>query len=98
MTEFKKMLFKNKGRIISTALLNIATSFAMVYAGYSLSYIFTSYESNGNRAGELALSCVAVFSIWLLAILIFYFAGIFQAGTLKKLKNDLRSLIAKKFL
>lgn len=96
MTEFKKMLFKNKGRIISTALLNIATSFAMVYAGYSLSYIFTSYESNGNRAGELALSCVAVFSIWLLAILIFYFAGIFQAGTLKKLKNDLRSLIAKK--
>ena len=34
MTEFKKMLFKNKGRIISTALLNIATSVAMEYAGY----------------------------------------------------------------
>lgn len=28
MTEFKKMLFKNKGRIISTALLNIASDTA----------------------------------------------------------------------
>ena len=96
MNDFKRILSKNKGPVLNTILLNIAASFVMVYAGYALAYIFTGYESGVNRAGELARSCIKVFGIWGLAILIYYFAGIVQASTLKRLKNDLRLHISEK--
>lgn len=96
MKEFRRILKGNVFRVITTIVLNIATSFAMVTAGYSLSFIFTGYESEGSRGLVLAQNCLVVFLIWLIAIMLFYVSGVYQAGTIKTLKNELRLLVAKK--
>lgn len=96
MKEFRRILKGNVFRIITTIVLNIATAFAMVAAGYSLSFIFTGYESEGSRGLVLAQNCLVVFLIWLIAIMLFYVSGVYQAGTIKTLKNELRLLVAKK--
>lgn len=49
MKQYQALLRKNLGGIVGVALLAVLTSFAMVFAGYSLSFLFTAYEQEGDR-------------------------------------------------
>lgn len=44
MSISKSIIKKNKGGVFLTALLGILSSLAMVFAGYSLSFLFGGYE------------------------------------------------------
>ncbi len=96
MNQLKTILSKNIRYVIVTIVLNIVASFAMVYAGYSLSYIFNGYESGGDRTKELIVSCAFVIGIWLVAILLLYISGLMQAATMKRIKNNLRLMMSEK--
>ena len=45
MSEYKRILWKNKGRLIPLAILLVVASAASVASGYSLSWILNSYEA-----------------------------------------------------
>lgn len=48
MNRYKTLIKKNLGSIVGVSLLNILTSFAMVFAGYSLSFLYAAYEYKGD--------------------------------------------------
>ena len=53
MKQYKRLIKKNIGKIAGVALLSILTSFAMVFAGYSLSFLYTAYEYEGDKVKAL---------------------------------------------
>lgn len=96
MNEFKKIASKNIAGVLLTVFFNIATSFAMVFAGYSLSFLFKSYENGADRTTELITTCAVVFAIWFIAITLYYVSGVIQANTIRKIKSDLRLMMMDK--
>lgn len=86
---------KNKIQIICTFLLNIFSSMLMVYAGYSLSYLFNGYTAGSNQVERLITDCIVVGAIWVIAIVFYFLSGILQARTLKTMRNTLRHCIAR---
>ena len=53
MKQYKLLIRKNLGGVVGVGILNIITSFAMVFAGYSLSFLYTAYEYEGNKVRAL---------------------------------------------
>lgn len=98
MSISKSIIKKNKGGVFLTALLGILSSLAMVFAGYSLSFLFGGYESSSDRMSQLIRDCITVFCIWVLALVVYYLFGIARANLLRTLKNDLRQAIAKRII
>lgn len=56
MKRYKEMLLKNGSAVLGVFLLSICTSFAMVFAGYSLSFLYTAYAYEGNKVKALLLT------------------------------------------
>lgn len=96
MSKYKEILRKNIGGITVVGLLNIASSFAMVFAGYSLAFLFTAYEYERNRVKALIITFGIVLAIWLAAMGIYGLSLLAQARIRRKIKTDLRVMIGEK--
>ena len=96
MSKYRGILRNNLGGVLGVSLLNIVSSFAMVFAGYSLAFLFTAYEYEGNRVRALTITFVIVLAIWLAAMGIYSLALLARAKLQRKLKTDIRSMIGTK--
>lgn len=96
MKQYKTIIRKNIGSISCAALLGILSSFAMVFAGYSLSFLFTAYETGGDKVKTLVSAFLLVTAIWLFAMLLYYISLLAKAKIQQKIKNELRSMVGKK--
>lgn len=96
MKQYKRLLLRNAVCILSTALLSILTSFAMVFAGYSLSFLFTAYEYEGDKVRALLITFGVVLGIWLAAMGIYYGSLLAKAKARQRLKTALCSMIGQK--
>ena len=96
MKQYKTIIRKNIGSISCAALLGILSSFAMVFAGYSLSFLFTAYETGRDKVKTLGFVFLLVTAIWLFAMLLYYISLLAKAKIQQKIKNELRSMVGKK--
>ncbi len=96
MKQYKTLIKKNFGSIAGVALLNILMSFAMVFAGYSLSFLYTAYEYEGDKGKALILTFAIVLLIWLFAMFMYYISLLAKAKIQQKLKNELRCMVGNK--
>lgn len=96
MKQYRTILKKNLCSVLSTVFLDVLTAFAMVFAGYSLSFLFAAYEYEGNKTKALLLAFVVVLAIWLAAMGIYYLSLLAQAKIQQKIKNDLRTIVGTK--
>lgn len=96
MKQYRAILKKNIGSVLGVALLDILTASAMVFAGYSLSFLFTAYEYDGDKIRALLLTFVIVLLIWLVAMGMYYISLLARSKIQQTIKNDLRSIISKK--
>ncbi len=96
MRQYKTLIKKNFSSIAAVALLNVLTSFAMVFAGYSLSFLYTAYEYEGDKVKALILTFAIVLIIWLFAMLMYYVSLVAKSKIQQKLKNELRCMVGNK--
>lgn len=96
MKQYKLLIRKNLGGVVGVGILNIITSFAMVFAGYSLSFLYTAYEYEGNKVRALLYTFAIVLGIWLLAMLSLYISTLARAKFQQKIKTQLRGLVSGK--
>lgn len=96
MKQYKSIIMKNFGGIVGVALLNILMSFAMVFAGYSLSFLYTAYEYKGDKGKALLYTFAIVILIWLLAMFMYYISLVAKSEIQQKLKNELRLMVGNK--
>lgn len=96
MKNFKKILRNNIGSVMGTAFLNIFTSLALVFAGYSLSFLFTAYEYEGNKVKALLIALVVELVIWSAAMGFCYLSSLALAKMRRIIKNELRFMIGNK--
>ena len=96
MKQYKCLIRKNLCSVVGVALLNIFMSFAMVFAGYSLSFLYTAYEYEGDKVKALIYTFVIVICIWLFAMLTYYVSLLAKAKVQQKIKNELRCMVGNK--
>ena len=96
MKQNKCLIRKNLCSVVGVALLNIFMSFAMVFAGYSLSFLYTAYEYEGDKVKALIYTFVIVICIWLFAMLTYYVSLLAKAKVQQKIKNELRCMVGNK--
>lgn len=96
MKQYKAIVKRNFGSILGVALLNILMSFAMVFAGYSLSFLYTAYEYKGDKVKALIYTFAIVLLIWLLAMFMYYISLLAKSKIQQKVKNELRCMVGKK--
>ena len=72
MKQYKALIKRNLGSIVGVSLLSILMSFAMVFAGYSLSFLYTAYEYEGDKVKALIYTFAIVLFIWLFAMFVYY--------------------------
>lgn len=96
MKQYKIILKRNIWAVAGVSLLTVLASFAMVYAGYSLSFLFDAYEASGDRVKALVITFLQVLGIWLGAMLLYYLGLLARARIKMKLKGDLREMISGK--
>lgn len=96
MKNFKKILKNNLGSTLGTAALDILSSLAMVFAGYSLSFLFTAYEYEGDKVKAILYTLVVELVIWSAAMGLYYLSSLARAKIRQSMKNDLRAMVGKK--
>lgn len=96
MKQYKALIKRNFGSIVGVALLNILMSFAMVFAGYSLSFLYTAYEYEGDKVKALIYTFAIVVLIWLFAMLMYYISLLAKSKIQQRLRNELRCMVGKK--
>lgn len=96
MKQYRKIIGKNFGSVLGVVLLDIINALATVFAGYSLSFMFTAYEYDGNKAKALIYTFAIVLGIWLIAMGIYYLSCLARAKIREKIKNDLRVMVSEK--
>lgn len=96
MKQYKALIKKNLGSIAGVALLTVFTSFSMVFAGYSLSFLYTAYEHEGDKTKALLLTFGIVLLIWLFAMGVYYLSLLSKAKMQQRLKNALRCMVGNK--
>lgn len=96
MKQYKALIRKNLGSICGTAFLGVLSSFCMVFAGYSLSFLFNAYEVEGDKVKAIVCTFLLVTAIWLVAMLLYYISLLTKAKMQQKLKNELRAMIGSK--
>lgn len=97
MTEYRRILKKNRSAVLGLILLLILSAAANVAAGYSLGWILDSYEAEGSRIRALIVSFLGCASLWMLSIGVEYICEITVCRVERTLKNDLRAIISRKF-
>lgn len=95
---FKKILLKNKLWFFLTSFSIVLSSILMVYAGYSLSFLFRAMEYDTNSIKHLINDGIKVTLIWLFALLFLYLKNIVRAYTISKIRNDLRENVTYKIM
>lgn len=93
---FKEILKNNKKWTIINCLFSIVSSSTMVYAGYSLSFLFGATQYTSNAPNKLFIDAIKVTGIWLIALLILFIKQIVNAHTTRLMRNDLRIKISNK--
>lgn len=93
MRLYRIIIRKNLAPVAGVSLLILAEALGMTFAGYSLSWLFTAYETDGDRVWALCLTFAASSAVWLLAMLLWYAALLAQARLRERIKNDLRDRI-----
>ncbi len=96
MKQYKALIKRNLGSIVGVSLLSILMSFAMVFAGYSLSFLYTAYEYEGDKVKALLFTFAIVVLIWLFAMLMYYISLLAKSKIQQKLKNALRCMVGNK--
>lgn len=96
MKQYRALIRNNFGRVLAVALLSVISSFAMVFAGYSLSFLYAAYEYDGDKIKALLYTFLIVLGIWLIAMLCCYMALLAKAKMQQSMKNELRRLIGNK--
>lgn len=96
MKQYKELIQKNIGSVIGVSLLSIFTSFAMVFAGYSLSFMYTAYEYEGDKTKSLLYTFLIVMGIWLVAMLCYYVSLLAKSKMQQRIKNQLRNMVGQK--
>lgn len=96
MKQYKSLIKRNLGSVVVVALLSILTSFSMVFAGYSLSFLYTAYEYDRNKAKVLLYTFLIVLGIWIVAMIIYYVTLLAKARIQQKIKNELRYMVGNK--
>ena len=96
MKQYRIMIRRNLVGVIGVSLLSVLTSLAMVFAGYSLSFLFTAYAQEGDKMKALTCTFLIVALIWLTAMLIYCASLLAKAKIEKKLKNELRRMVGSK--
>ena len=96
MTEYRRILKKNRTAVTVLLLLMVLSAAADVAAGYSLGWILDSYEAEGDRIRALIRSSLSCFSLFLLSIGMAYLHEVFLCRIERTLKNDLRAMISFK--
>ncbi len=95
MSEYRRILWKNKGRLIPLALLLVVAAVASVASGYSLSWILNSYEAEEPLKALLwaLLGSAAVYTV---AILLEHCSEVYGFKMQHIIKNDLRRMVSHK--
>lgn len=96
MKQYKTLIKKNLGSIIGVAFFDIIVSFAMVFAGYSLSFLYTAYEYKGDKVKALFCAFAIVLLIWLSAMFMYYISQVVKSKIQQKLRNELRCMVGHK--
>lgn len=96
MKRYKMLIKKNFGSIVGVSILDILMSFAMVFAGYSLSFLYTAYAYDGDKVKALLYTFAIVLLIWLMAMLLYYISLVAKSKIQQKLKNELRLMVGNK--
>ena len=96
MSNYKLILKKNLAGVFGVIFLNIVSSFAMVFAGYSLSFLMSAYEYDGDKIKALTITFIIELVIWFTAMGIYYITWLSQAKLQQIIKNDLRRIIGEK--
>lgn len=96
MKLYKAIIKKHLGGIVGVALLHVLMSFAMVFAGYSLSFLHTAYEYEGDKVKALLYTFVIVLFIWLFAMLMHYISLLAKAKIQQKIRTELRQMVGQK--
>lgn len=93
----RKVMSDNKASITLLSLLKISASAAMVYAGYSLSFIMKNYDGKLD-VNMLVMTSLKVLAIWGIAIIIYTLSGVYTKKVIAKINVDIRYLMAEKIL
>lgn len=95
MNEYKRILWKNKRKLIPLAMILVLSAAVSVAAGYSLSWILNSYEAEEPLKALLwaALDSMAVFTA---SILLSHCSEVFKFKMKHIIKNDLREMVSRK--
>lgn len=96
MRLYREIIRENRVSTVVVLVLGITSSFAMVYAGYSLAWLFTAYEYEGDRFRAIFLTFWVVLGIWLAAMLIDFLYQLAKAWIQQRIKNDIRTRIGAK--
>ena len=96
MKQYKALIKRNLGNIAGVSLLSILMSFAMVFAGYSLSFLYTAYEYGGDKVEALLYTFAIVVFIWLFAMFMYYISLLAKSKVQQKIKNELRCMVGNK--
>ena len=87
MSEYKRILWKNKGRLIPLAILLVVASAASVASGYSLSWILNSYEAK-EPLNALLWALLGSATVWTVKILIEHCSEVLGFKMQCIIKND----------
>ncbi|MSU01268.1 ABC transporter ATP-binding protein [Tissierella pigra] len=94
----RSILYKNKWWVLFTSLCIILSSLMMVYAGYSLSFLFRAINYSGNALNKLLNDALNVTIIWIIALILLYIKNIAKANMIRKIRKNLRNNIALKIV
>ena len=93
MSTYRKILKRNRRILLGTSILTVLSSFAMVYAGYSLSFFFTAFEREDNKVRALTLTFLVEAVIWLAAMGFYHLSLLAQCRAKKVIRNDIRCMV-----
>jgi len=94
----KTIMKKNSRWVLLAGVCTIISSLTLVYAGYSLSFLFRAINYTDNALNKLLSDAAEVSLIWLVALVFLYIKNITNAQAMRKLRNDLRNHMALKIV
>lgn len=95
MQRYKTLWKKNRRLFFGVALMQVFAAFSMVFAGYSLGFLFRSYEQQEDRFKALLISFGLVTAIWFVAVLLQTLAEFSKSMFEERMKNELRASVAE---
>ena len=93
---FINLLRQNSRTVTLALVLDVISPLLLVYAGYSLSFLFSPYESNNLSVIAFMRQAASVLGIWLFALVSLYLKKRTEAKAKCDLRNALRGIVSKK--